>query len=273
METKSLHWDACFSLKSSAALNLILNAPRSPSADAEARVLLEVTSRNSSVRTTGKLRDTDIYENYSNLAWHNVARTNVLESAMRKIAMLIIIQVLLSACASNGNANYPPLTHAFGKVVRLDGQAEAVRDSETRELGPGDALFVGEEVSVRSGAVVAIVLASGQVVKLSGSARWRIDKAVSNGAAFGSETTLRSGSFEILGEEYMPHTLKIVTPLAEVSTFSENFRLTLDAAENKLTAQSLDATPITLTNAAGELALEAALAVAVVEGRLPPRIK
>ena len=192
---------------------------------------------------------------------------------MRGTLMLGLTLVLVSACTSGGTANYPPLTHAFGKVARLEGQAEVARDSGARELGPGDAVFVGDDVFVHSGATLAIVLASGQVVTLSRETRWGIDKAVSNGAAFGSETSLRSGSFEISGEEYMPHALKIVTPLAEVSTFSENFRLTLDATENKLTAQSLDATPITLKNAVGELALEAALEVAVVEGRLPPRIK
>jgi len=187
--------------------------------------------------------------------------------------ILALMVTLVSACSSTGNANYPPLTHAFGKIEQSGGAAEVIRESMSVALRSGDAVYVGDEILVRSDAAVSIVLESGQRVELSGSTRWSIDKAASNGAAFGSQTSLQSGSLEVSGQEYMPHTLKIVTPLAEVSTFSENFRLTLDATQTQLTVQALDATPVTVKNADGELAMETALAVAIVEGRSPPRIK
>ena len=108
-----------------------------------------------------------------------------------------------------------------------------------------------------------------QILQLESNSEWTIDSVVTNGAVFGSQTSLESGAMQLSGKEYMPHSLKILTPQAEITTLSENFRLAI-APSGELRIDALDGVAVTVKNDQGALVTsENRPSVHVVQGSAP----
>lgn len=193
------------------------------------------------------------------------------EAGLSSRWLMIGVTCLLCACTSD-NANYPQLKSAFGRISQLDGSSGVVRHEVLTPAGPGSSIYVGDEILIEAGAWLQITLAPGQVVELKSDTRWLVDNVVSNGAAYGSETRLMSGELQVHGEDYMPHQFKIVTPVAEITTFSENFRLKYETEEDRLSVMSFDEVPIVVSNRTGLQTIKSSRYESVVMGKSAPTV-
>lgn len=183
--------------------------------------------------------------------------------------ILIWFLMLLSGCASTNNVSYPPLVDAFGKVSERTGDVILSNANGTRQLELGDSVFVGDRIVTAEAAALTLTLSPGQILQLESNSEWTIDSVVTNGAVFGSQTSLESGAMQLSGKEYMPHSLKILTPQAEITTLSENFRLTI-APSGELRIDALDGVAVTVKNDQGALVTsETRPSVHVAQGSAP----
>lgn len=176
--------------------------------------------------------------------------------------------LLAGGCASS-TANYPPLQDPFGKVSHIEGRVDVSRNGEYRQVHIGASIFVGDTVLAEEFASIGFVLAPGQRVRLSAGAIWEITDVISNGAAFGSDTKLEQGLLEVSGDEYMPHRMIVRTNDAEITTYSENFSVSVKGDESII--QSLDNTEIRVNNAKGHLVLDKVNDVVIVTAGSAPR--